>query len=183
MLPWSLEILRFFAFTALLSSCDSAVNAPALARPRGELRLGDSVPRMGEQQAIGVVAGRVSRRASSFRYFTQNENADIVFKDEEATGADRIMTPRLQQRLDRLSQLVRDEWGDVRLRVTEAWDENGEHGPLSAHYEGRAADLTTSDLDSSKLGRLAFLAVEAGFDWVYFENRSHIHASVGKSSN
>lgn len=175
-------LLRFGIVTVLLVSCESIAQAPALSRPRGELQLGDKVPRVGEQDAIGAVEGRVSRRAAAFRHLTHNQSGEIVFKDEEATGADRVMTPRLEQRLARLSQLVQDEWGDVRLRVTEAWDENGEHGPLSAHYEGRAADLTTSDLDSAKLGRLAYLAVEAGFDWVYFENRTHVHASVRKSS-
>lgn len=154
---------------------------PALSRARGELQLGDKVPRMGEREAIGAVEGRVVRQGAEFRELTQNRNAQIVFKDEEATGADRVMTPRLAQRLGRLSRLVQEEWGDVRLRVTEAWDENGEHGAQSAHYEARAADLTTSDLDPGKLGRLAYLAVEAGFDWVYFEDRTHVHASVRKA--
>jgi hypothetical protein len=174
--------LRYGLAAALLVRCDSMVQVPALSKARGELQLGDQIPRLSEQEAIGAVEERVSRQASAFRGLARNRSADIVFKDEEATGADRIMTTRLEQRLARLNRLVREEWGDVRVRVTEAWDENGEHGAQSAHYEGRAADLTTSDLDSAKLGRLAYLAVEAGFDWVYFEDRTHIHASVRKSA-
>jgi Hedgehog amino-terminal signalling domain len=160
--------------------CDAFAPTPPLAKSAGALELGESVPRMSERAAIGQVDVRVARGKRDYRLLLRNPSSEIVFKDEESTGADRMMTPRLERRLMVLGRLVQREWGGLRLRVTEAWDENGEHGPSSAHYAGRAVDLTTSDIDPGKLGRLAFLAVEAGFDWVYFEDRMHVHASVRK---
>jgi hedgehog signaling domain-containing protein len=174
----SLAALAFSAAAWLGYACDSLPPGPALVKGSGTLPRGRAVPGMSEQEAIGPVLGKIARRSPDFERLVVSTDADIVFKDEETTGADRMMTPRLKKGLERLSRSVREEWPGLRLRVTEAWDENDEHGTLSAHYEGRAADLTTSDQDRRRLGRLAWLAVEAGFDWVYFEDDTHVHVSV-----
>lgn len=154
---------------------------PSLARRTGQLRVGRQVPAIREREAIGAIRKRVVRGTREYRRLVVAAGHGIVFKDEEKSGADRRMTERLHRALVKLNLKTARQWPGVHVRVTEAWDENGEHGPRSAHYEGRAADLTTSDIDSSKLGRLAWLAVRSGFDWVYFENRTHIHVSVRRA--
>jgi len=144
------------------------------------LKLGEKVPNEGEAKTVGVFESKIERDTEKFKELVKNENEDIVFKDEEKTGADRMMTEGLKTKLDALAELVAKEWPGVKLRVTEAWDENIEHSGNSMHYEARAADLTTSDKDEKKLGRLARLAVNAGFDWVWYENSVHVHVSVSK---
>ena len=146
-----------------------------------DLTQGQHVPATSEAAACGPMTRKIRRDDPDFAtLLVLNDNPDIVFKVEEHTDADRRMTPRLKQKLDDLAIRVAKEWTGVRLRVTEAWDENNEHAGNSLHDEGRAADLTTMPIDGNKLGRLSRLAIEAGCDWVFFENSAHIHVSVKK---
>ncbi len=101
----------------------------------------------------------------------------ITIKFEEDNLSDALVTPNMRKALILLAGLVESEWPGVTLRVTEGWDTNIEHRKSSLHYEGRAADITTSDLDYDKYDRLACLAVKAGFDWVNHEG-DHIHVSM-----
>lgn len=157
---------------------EDSVSLSSGRRTNRPLELRERVPDAAENEIVGSIAVRLTRKDVEWRRLHTCRAALVEFKDEERTGADQRTTPRLCDKLSRLGELVARQWPGMKLRVTEAWDEDGEHGRGSLHYEGRAADLTTSDVDSGKLGRLALLAVEAEFDWVYFEDRSHVHVSV-----
>ena len=172
--------MGLFALVAC-AACEAGDGAPGLSRERTTrpraLSVGDFYPRSSEADVVGALERRVARGTPAFSRLVRNDARGIVFKDEERTGADRLMHPTARARLNELSRLVKREWPSLELRVTEAWDEDLEHGTLSVHYEGRAVDVTTSDSNPERLGRLAGLAVEAGFDWVYRE-KTHVHASV-----
>jgi hypothetical protein len=148
--------------------------------PPRVLTLNQKVPNVSEAEAVGPFRAAILRNSLEFTHLLKNENPNIVFKSEEANkDDDRMMTPRLNEKANRLAELVQAEFPTIKLRITESWDDGTtHHAGTSRHLEGRAVDMTASDRDTGKLGRLAGLAVEAGFDWVFFEDKLHVHASV-----
>ncbi len=158
----------------------AAIELESLALVGDDLVIGQKVPNKAERDTVGAATHVIKRDTPEFNTLVRNDNPDIVFKDEDlpVVGADHMMTTKLRQKVDKLAQLVKAEWPASKLRVVEAWDENNEHGTNSVHYEARAVDITTAPVDGAKLGRLGRLAVNAGFDWVFFENALHVHASV-----
>ena len=151
---------------------------------RSQLQLGAHVPSSGEVAASGISEAILSGTPAYDALVTSDSN-DIIFKD----GLTYRMTLRMRDRLHDLAARVKAEFPGYKLRIQSAWRPKPAHPEnRSLHWEGRAVDLTVirddpaaiaaNQDDSTKLGRLAGLAVESGFDWVFYENDEHVHASV-----
>lgn len=143
--------------------------------------------------AAGPMLCRIEQGSCAHHLLVGNVDPNIVFKREETPPFDYediLMHPAMVLPLYRLNQLVLAEWqGEVRLRVTDAYDSLLEHDlaqpdenrKISLHFEGRAIDLTTWPIDQARYGRLCALAHCAGFDWVHNEG-DHCHAAIKADS-
>ena len=75
-------------------SCSGSTNALDKRGPRKALMLEQNVPDTSEysQQASGPSKGKITRNSPEFDKLKPCYNNAIIFKDEEGTGADRLMS-------------------------------------------------------------------------------------------
>lgn len=171
-------------FTRVVISCVAQPRGQTRKTPRRAFYLHQQVPDIDEfsQGASGKPKKPIKYNSPAYIQLRENYNPGIVFEDRNGkfSGDTRKMSKLCLEALDKLAILVKGRWPKVRLRVIAAWDEqsSNKHDTRSLHYEGRAVDITTSDTDRAKLGLLARLAVEAGFDWVRYIHKYRVHASV-----
>uniref|UniRef100_A0A182MUV8 Hedgehog N-terminal signalling domain-containing protein n=1 Tax=Anopheles culicifacies TaxID=139723 RepID=A0A182MUV8_9DIPT len=91
---WMMVVL--LALVPLTAGCGPGrgIGGPRRTRKLLPLVFKQHVPNVSENSlsASGMQEGPISRNDSKFRSLETNYNKDIIFKDEEGTGADRVMT-------------------------------------------------------------------------------------------
>uniref|UniRef100_A0A182Y572 Hedgehog N-terminal signalling domain-containing protein n=1 Tax=Anopheles stephensi TaxID=30069 RepID=A0A182Y572_ANOST len=91
---WMMVVL--LALVQLTAGCGPGrgIGGPRRTRKLLPLVFKQHVPNVSENSlsASGMQEGPISRNDSKFRSLETNYNKDIIFKDEEGTGADRVMT-------------------------------------------------------------------------------------------
>lgn len=89
-------MVALLALVQLTAGCGPGrgIGGPRRTRKLLPLVFKQHVPNVSENSlsASGMQEGPISRNDSKFRSLETNYNKDIIFKDEEGTGADRVMT-------------------------------------------------------------------------------------------
>jgi len=166
-----------------------------------DYKIGMKFPNNSEKNASGELDIKIYPQSyefySSLEYY---ENKDALFKGDAIpklndhnknayifsspkTNPAHYYHPSIIEKLNTLVQLLKERDEYLKLRITSGLGLAEKHSPNSLHYQGRAVDLTLYDMYSHRrayesYSLLCELAILAGFDWVYYEDKYHIHASV-----
>lgn len=91
-----LVILVLFSIFTSVMPCGPGrgIGGPRRTRKLTPLVFKQHVPNVSENtiNASGLQEGKISRNHEKFKELETNYNEDIIFKDDEGTGADRVMT-------------------------------------------------------------------------------------------
>lgn len=92
----TLVVLVLFTIITSVMPCGPGrgIGGPRRSRKLTPLVFKQHVPNVSENTlgASGLEEGKITRDHEKFRDLESNYNKDIIFKDEEGTGADRVMT-------------------------------------------------------------------------------------------
>lgn len=92
----TLTILVLFSVFTSVMSCGPGrgIGGPRRSRKITPLVFKQHVPNVSENTlgASGLREGKITRNHEKFKDLETNYNEDIIFKDEEGSGADRVMT-------------------------------------------------------------------------------------------
>lgn len=92
----ALALLVLFSVFTSVMPCGPGrgIGGPRRSRKMTPLVFKQHVPNVSENTlaASGLREGKITRDHEKFKDLETNYNEDIIFKDEEGTGADRVMT-------------------------------------------------------------------------------------------
>jgi hypothetical protein len=149
------------------------------------LAFGQRVPDVSEEEASGAIFDFVRPGCPSYAdLVTLQASATLAFASSTATSTPNRMSSRLARALQTLASTVRTSFGgEARLLVLRAYETPpAVASTATLHHEGRAADLDVANVPASfqgdALARLGSLAVQAGFDYVAYDQEGHISVSV-----
>uniref|UniRef100_A0A4W3I343 Hedgehog protein n=1 Tax=Callorhinchus milii TaxID=7868 RepID=A0A4W3I343_CALMI len=142
------------------------------------------IPNVAEKTlgASGRYEGKITRNSERFKELTPNYNPDIIFKDEEDSGADRLMTQVQQPGLMNLSSLGH-VWKGLKIVLSQAFEEIGANSLPTLRSHKLSIEVSTSQRRRKKKTQAVQTAGEAGNRWMFRISLSRLHCgSCSKNS-